>query len=179
MTRPLTIKQEAFCQAFILHGDKSEAYRGAYNTSRMKPESVNNLAYRLFEKVEIRSRIDYLRKQIEEDNKATIGEIVSTLSDMLRFDIGELYDENGKLKNIHDIPKKARLMISQLDSDEIKAYIDGKTIIIGQTKKLKVFDKLNAVEKLMKHLGGYENDNKQKAPIIKTKVIWNGKEIEI
>jgi len=164
MTRPLTIKQEAFCQAFILHGDKSEAYRGAYNTSRMKPETVNRNAFELFNDNKITTRISYLRKQIEEDNKTTIGEIVSTLSDMLRFDIGELYDENGKLKNIHDIPKKARLMISQLDSDEIKAYEGGETIIIGQTKKLKVFDKLNAVEKLMKHLGGYEKDNEQKAP---------------
>jgi transcriptional regulator of heat shock response len=174
-TNSLTIKQEAFCQAYIRLGDKSAAYREAYSTGKMKSETVNRMAFELFNNHKITTRIDFLRGKIEQDNKATIGEIVNTLSDMLRFDVAELYDSNGNLKNIHSIPKKARLMIAQLETEEIKV----KNESIGQTKKLKVFDKLQAVEKLMKHLGGYEKDNQQKAPLVKTKIIWNGKEIEV
>lgn len=165
-TNNITIKQEAFCQAYVRLGDKSAAYREAYSCGGMKMETVNKRANELSKHGEVSGRIEFLRNEIKEDNKVTIGEIVSTLSDMLRFDIGELYDENGKLKNIHDIPKKARIMISQLDTDEIKAYMDGESIVVGQTKKLKVFDKLQAVEKLMKHLGGYAVDNSQKKPEI-------------
>ncbi|WP_339889819.1 terminase small subunit [uncultured Flavobacterium sp.] len=160
-TSNLTIKQEAFCQAYIRLGDKSAAYREAYSTSKMKPESIHVKAVHLSNEVKISTRIEFLRSQIQEDNKVTISEIVNTLSDMLRFDISELYDSNGNLKNIHSIPKKARIMIAQLETDEIN--IKGQTI--GHTKKLKVFDKLQAVEKLMKHLGGYESDNKQKASL--------------
>jgi len=171
----LTIKQEAFCQAYIRLGDKSAAYREAYNTSKMKPESINRKAFELFVNVNITARIEFLRSEIQVDNKATISEIVNTLSDMLRFDVAELYDSNGNLKNIHSIPKKARLMIAQLETDEIRVRNES----IGQVKKVKVFDKMQAVEKLMKHLGGYEKDNAQKTPVVKTKIIWNGKEIEV
>lgn len=156
----LTIKQEAFCQAYIRLGDKSAAYREAYSTSRMKPESINVKAVHLSNEVKISTRIDFLRQEIKEDNKATISEVLNTLSDMLRFDISELYDSNGNLKNIHSIPKKARLMISQLETDEI--YLKNETI--GQVKKVKVFDKMQAVEKFMKHFGAYEKDNSQKKP---------------
>ncbi|MGL4546014.1 MAG: terminase small subunit, partial [Plesiomonas sp.] len=37
----LTEKQEKFCKALIETGNQSEAYRRAYNTENMKPESVN------------------------------------------------------------------------------------------------------------------------------------------
>lgn len=160
MNKPLTIKQEAFCQAYIRLGDKSAAYREAYNTSKMLPSTINRKGAEMFENGIITARVEALRAEIKEDNKITISEIVSTLSDMLRFDVAELYDENGKLKNIHSIPKKARIMISQLETDEIKV----KGLVVGSIKKVKIFDKLQAVEKLMKHLGGYEKDNDQKKP---------------
>lgn len=171
----LTIKQEAFAQAYIRLGDKSAAYREAYNTSKMKSETVNRNSFKLFNDNKIATRIEFLRTEIQVENKATISEIVNTLSDMLRFDVAELYDSNGNLKNIHSIPKKARLMIAQLETDEIRVRNES----IGQVKKVKVFDKMQAVEKLMKHLGGYEKDNAQKTPVVKTKIIWNGKEIEV
>ena len=90
---------------------------------------------------------------------------------MLRFDIAEIYDEAGNLKHIHSIPKKARLMISELSSDELKGTVKGKTVAVGQTKKVKVFDKLQAIEKLMKHFGGYKADNDQSKPEIH--INWN------
>jgi len=161
-TNELTIKQEAFCQAYILLGDKSAAYRESYSTKNMKAETINERASRLSNEYKISTRIAFLQKEIKEENKATISEVLNTLSDMLRFDISELYDSNGNLKSIHSIPKKARLMISQLETDEI--YV--KNEAIGQVKKVKVFDKMQAVEKFMKHFGAYEKDNGQKQLIV-------------
>jgi hypothetical protein len=61
----LTPKQEAFCQAICDGMSQSDAYRHAYNASKIKTESVNNLAYRLVGKVEIRSRIQELKSKLE------------------------------------------------------------------------------------------------------------------
>ena len=58
----LTPKQEKFCLAYLETGNASEAYRQAYSTGKMKPESVNNLAFRLLQHVEIGSRLSELRK---------------------------------------------------------------------------------------------------------------------
>lgn len=43
----LTIKQEAFCQAYIETGNASEAYRTAYAADKMKPEAVHVQACKL------------------------------------------------------------------------------------------------------------------------------------
>lgn len=165
-TNNLTIKQEKFCQAYIRLGDKSAAYREAYNASNMKPESVNNKAYVLFDKVYIRSRIDELRAAVAERNKITLDELISTLAGMVRFDPAKMYDENGNLKNIHDIPVEGRRMISKIKSFEEYSGRGENRELIGFTKEVDVYDKLTAVEKLMKHLGGYERDNQQKTPLL-------------
>ena len=41
----LTTKQEKFCAEMLEHGDASKAYRAAYNTSKMKPATINRTAH--------------------------------------------------------------------------------------------------------------------------------------
>ena len=170
----LTIKQEAFCQAYILLGEKTAAYREAYSCENMKPETIHVKANELFNVGKVTVRVQELQNELRERNNITIDGIVGNLADMLQFDLVELYDENGNLKNIHQIPKKARLMIAEFCSDEIIAK--GKSI--GQSKKIKVFDKLSVIEKLMKHLGGYEKDNKQKDQSVSISVSVTKEEIK-
>lgn len=158
----LTIKEENASQAYIRLGDKSAAYREAYSCSNMKPETINRRAFDLFNKGKIKARIEFLQSEIVERNKVTIDEVVENLADMLRFDIGELYDDQGRMKPLKQIPKSARLMISSVETEEVKV----RNSVVGITKKVKIFDKLGAIEKLMKHLGGYKVDNEQKAPLI-------------
>lgn len=157
MAATLTAKQESFCQAYIKLGDKSAAYREVYDTSKMKPASVNRLAVALFDNIKITSRVAELQNELKKRNDVSIDEVVTTLANMLRFDIADLYKEDGSLKPIKDMSKEARLMIQQLDTDEI--FIKGKTI--GLTKKVKTYSKVDAIEKLMKYLGGYEKDNRK------------------
>jgi phage terminase small subunit len=154
----LTEKQERFCQAYIRLGDKSAAYREAYDASSMKPESINRKAVELFDDGKITARVKELQDEVKSRNDVTVDEIVKTLSGMMRFDIADLYDSDGVLLPVHAMPKEARLMISSIDTDEL---FMGK-MLIGQTKKIRLYSKLDGIEKLMKHLGGYEKDNKQR-----------------
>lgn len=95
MNIKLTPKQEAFCQDYIQTGNKSAAYRMSYNCSKMKNESINRKAFELFENVNVTTRIKQLQSVVAERNKITIDEIVSSLAYMVRFEIAELYDDNG------------------------------------------------------------------------------------
>lgn len=52
----LTPKQEHFSKAYIETGNASEAYRIAYDTDKMKTETIHRKASELMNRVKIRSR---------------------------------------------------------------------------------------------------------------------------
>jgi len=158
----LTDKQESYCQNYIVCMNQSTAYRIAYDADSMNANSVAREACLLHANPNITQRIKQLQAEHYERNKASIDELVNVLSGMVRFDIADLYDDSGNLLPIKEMPLIARQMISELTSDEIK--MGGS--VIGEVKKVKTIAKLDAVEKLMKHLGGYEKDNKQKAILV-------------
>lgn len=154
----LTDKQEKYCQSYVVCGNQSAAYRMAFEADAMNVNTVAVEACRLHSDPNITLRIKEIQKEAYERNKITIDEIIKSLAGMVRFDIADLYDEEeGRLKPLHEMPKEARLMIQHLETDEIML----KGTVIGYTKKLRTYSKLDAIEKLMKHLGGYEKDNQQ------------------
>jgi hypothetical protein len=63
----LTPKQEAFAIAVASGMTQADAYRSAYNVKpTTKPESVQTKAYQMMQMVQIRSRVDELKKPIIE-----------------------------------------------------------------------------------------------------------------
>lgn len=160
----LTEKQEKYCQMYLVSGNQAAAYRVAYDADAMNVNTVYSEACRLHANPKITTRIKELQQEAYERNKVTLDEMIQTLAGMVRFDIADLYDEEGKLLPLRQMPLAARQMINQLDSDELFTIIDGHREVIGFTKKIRTYNKLDAVEKLMKHLGGYEKDNLQRKP---------------
>lgn len=147
-------KQKRFCEEYVvtLNGAQSAINAGySEKTARQK-------AYELLSQDDIQKRIQELQKEVSDRNKITVDECVSLLASMARFDIADLYDTAGNLKPIHDIPKDTRLVIESIDTDEITA--EGAKI--GEVKKLKLSNRRANIIELMKHLGGYNEDNKQK-----------------
>jgi len=129
------------------------AIRAGYSQNTANEQASQNLA-----KLNIQERVAELQKEISERNKITVDECVGMLATMARFDIANIYDEEGNAKDIHSIDADTRMAIESLDSEEM--VIDGMKI--GETKKIKMSSRrLNIIE-LMKHLGGYEKDNSQK-----------------
>ena len=56
----LTAKQEKFIQGIVSGLSQREAYKQAYNTNKMKNETVDNKAYILFKNDEVRARYNEL-----------------------------------------------------------------------------------------------------------------------
>ena len=59
----LTPKQEKFVDGVISGMTYSDAYRAAYNCARMKPETINNKAYGLMQRGDIRARVEKARAE--------------------------------------------------------------------------------------------------------------------
>jgi len=167
-TQRLTPKQEKFCQEYIITGNKSEAYRNSYSAGNMKSETINNKAYQLMLREDIRARVEQLQNELKKRNEITLDKVIKGIADIATFDIAELYDENGVFKNIHDIPKNVRTAISGIKTlEEFDGYGKDKESI-GFTKDVKIINKLDAYRELMKYFGGYELHNKQKTDSVVT-----------
>jgi phage terminase small subunit len=61
----LTPKQEAFCQAICDGKNQSDAYRHAYNASKMKPETVQVKASELMANGMVTVRVQELKSKLE------------------------------------------------------------------------------------------------------------------
>lgn len=77
----LTVKQEKFCQKYVETGNASEAYRYAYDTSRMKPESVNRKAKDATDHVKISARVAELRAVHAKRHQITVEKLLDELEE--------------------------------------------------------------------------------------------------
>lgn len=77
----MTPKQEKFAQLYVELGSAAEAYRGAYDASRMKPESIHRRAFDLLQHVKIKARIEAIREAAQERNKITVDTLLLELEE--------------------------------------------------------------------------------------------------
>lgn len=142
----LTIKQEAFCQAYIKSGDASKSYREVYSFKNMKPEVIHVRACELLKNSKVSVRIHELQSIAQ---KVSETEFKHTISDSLKLDI-EIIERYKKHIAVLENPK----------STDKEIEVAKRTIqFIG----IKGFD--SAMDRVSKKLGFYEKDNFQKNPI--------------
>lgn len=75
----MTPKQEQFARLYVETGNASEAYRQAYNTDNMKPETVTNEAYKLLQDPDISAMVDGLKEEARQRHAVTVGDLLSEL----------------------------------------------------------------------------------------------------
>lgn len=157
----LTGKQESFCQAIVKGKSQADAYRAAYNTKKMKAESVQNSAYKLSKNGEVRARIAELASKAAGKAELSIDRTLREIARLAYSDPRKFYDSEGNLRPIHELDDDTAACISSVEVDEIKM----EHAVIGHTKKVKQWDKNSALEKAMKFHGLYEKDNAQQQPV--------------
>jgi phage terminase small subunit len=147
-TSKLTIKQEAFAQAYIETGNASEAYRRAYQVSpSTKPNTVEKRACELLKHGKVAGRIAELQAGHQKRHDVTIDRIVGEYVKIAFADAGDYFDwgPNGvTVKDKSELTPEQRSVVA-----EVSQTVTEK----GGTIRVKLHDKLNALEKLGKHLG--------------------------
>lgn len=77
--KKLTTKQEKFVLSIIEGMNKTEAYKNAYDTSKMKANTINKKAYDLFNKPNIQKRYEELMQEVKENSIWTLEKSVEDL----------------------------------------------------------------------------------------------------
>lgn len=93
----LTKKQENFCNAFIETGNASEAYRIAYNTKNMKPETVRRKAKEVMDNGNVTARVAELKKQHAKRHNIAVDDLLDELEEnrQLALQGGQAAAANG------------------------------------------------------------------------------------
>lgn len=131
----LTLKQEKFCQYYVdIDGNASEAYRMAYDCSKMKQESVWRNAHALMQNIKVTSRIKEIREKRARDSEVKRETVERVLMDIITADPCDLYivDEHTgkvKMKSPSQLPKRTRNALKKIQNDRGKVTYEfnGKT----------------------------------------------------
>ncbi len=122
----LTEKQEKFCNYYLdCDGNASEAYRMAYDASKMQPDTINREASRLLSNHKIATRIAELRSERAEASKVNRDKVEKILMDIVTMDPNDLYIVDPvsgkiKLKSPNQMPKRARNAMKKISNDKGK-----------------------------------------------------------
>lgn len=109
--KELTFKQEKFVQNLIQGMTQREAYKNSYNAEKMKDETIDNKAYQLFKKDEVRARYDELLEELENEAIMTAQKRMMWLSNVVQG-----YTQEEVLVELPDGTKVKEKVPAKLDT---------------------------------------------------------------
>ena len=160
----LTDKQEKFVQELIKGKSQREAYKAAYNCSRMKDKTIDETASKLFNNHKVTTRYNELHDRLlQEAEDECIVSAKEVLRELKRIGFADIKDflsfRTAKTVVGHDKETGEPIIdfapiIELIDSE----VVDGKaiqevSINSKGTFSFKLHDKMAALDKLGKHLG--------------------------
>lgn len=144
----LTDQHRVFVAEYMVDRNATQAaIRAGYSK-----KTAHSQGPRLLEHVGVKAAIEAQIKAQEKRTLVTADEVILELKRIAMVDIGKAYANNGELLPMHEIPKHIRKAIAGVDVDEIWDGYGEDREVIGHTKKLKMLDKVRALELLGKHL---------------------------
>lgn len=139
----LNSKQLRFIDEYLIDFNATQAaIRAGYSK-----KTAGSQAFDLLKKPEIQQAIQAKQKELATKAGVTRERIIAEIARIAFSDVRKLFKETGGLKAIHEL------------DDETAGAVAGVDVIVSSgefpetTKKIKLWDKNSALEKLLKHLG--------------------------
>jgi len=120
-------------------------------------DSAKQEGWRLLQRDDIQEYLNKLRAELDDKTGINQQKVLREIARLAFADIRNYYDGNNNLRPIEDLDDDAAAALASIKSDEIYAG----EVTIGHSKEIKLYNKLDGLEKLARHLGLYEKDNSQ------------------
>ena len=177
----LTAKQLRFCMAYVETCNAAEAYRRAYDCANMSPGAIQTEALRLLDRPNVRAGIMKLQAAHRKRHEATVDKTLSELSRIAFSDIRNVLDWGPAVavidldgnntdekepcyKIMHGLALKAAADLSPEAAASISEVSQAK----DGTLKIKLYDKLSALDKIGRHLGMFKDAAKDEGEAVTT-----------
>ncbi|CAJ0860534.1 hypothetical protein AMST5_01311 [freshwater sediment metagenome] len=149
--KKLTPKQERFVSEYLKDLNATASYKRAGYDARGKSAEVN--AARLLGNARVAAAIAAAKAERSGRMMITAERVLTELARLAFSDIGQIFNGDGSMKPLSEMNEDARRAIVGLEVSEIR---DNDGVVIGYIKKIKLADKLSALEKIGKHIGLFD-----------------------
>jgi len=140
--------QARFCREFLVDLVATKAAeRAGYS-----PPSAASQACELLKQPKIQDRIAELNAGRMARVQITADMVLQELMRIGTCDIGEAFDDNGKLLAIRDMPELVRRAVSSVETEELFEGVGKDRAQVGVVRKIKFWEKTKGLELLGKHL---------------------------
>lgn len=152
----LTDKQERFCQEYLKDANATQAaIRAGYSE-----KTARSLGQRLLTNVDIKNRLDKLREPLEEQTTVSRNRIIEEYAKIAFSNVKDIFMVDNQLMNVCQMDDDVAAAVSSVETYEDFDPVTKQ--IVGTTKKVKLYDKIRALDSLGKIYGIFEKDNSQK-----------------
>ena len=149
----LTNKQIKFCHEYILDLNATQAaIRAGYSKNTARFIACENLT-----KPNIQQKLAELQAETAKRNQVTVDMIIEELKELGFSNIAD-FMHDGKMLPLAEVAKNKLKAVSQVKLTRSVNGNDKREII-----EFKLYDKLSALDKLARHCGFYEKDNRKKS----------------
>ncbi|MHB0965513.1 MAG: terminase small subunit [Bellilinea sp.] len=146
-----------FANAYLANGGNGTQ---AALTAGCPPKSAHVAASEYLKDPKVKEIILEANEKAQKIAGLSVERTLKELARLAYSDPRKFYDAEGNLIPIVNLGDDAAACIASFEVDEITVG----SAVIGQTKKIKHWDKNSALEKAMKYHGLYEKDNEQQKP---------------
>ena len=145
-----------FEQAYMSNGNNSTA---AAITAGYAKRTAYAKGHSLLKKLRESGRLAEVAQKAAQVAELSTERTLREVRDVAYNDPRRFFRENGTLKPPSEWDDAMAACVQSLEVGEVRSGKDGK--VVTWTSKIKFWNKLDAIDKAMKHLGLFERDNAQ------------------
>lgn len=149
----LTIKQEKFCNKYLECGNASEAYRYAYDCSKMSDNSVWCNASQLLADTKVAQRLEYLKSHLAEASGITALQIIREHQKIAFSDATRIRNGWMSLKEFESLTDDEKAYIRSVETKQTKRTTPMGDEVIDEQVKITCYDKQKALDSIVSMLG--------------------------
>lgn len=161
--KELTPKEELFVHRYIVDFNGAASCRDVGYSEH----SAKEIAAELLTKPHIQRRLKELQKELSDKNDNLAQRVVDELKKVGFSNIQDFIQSGNEIKDISTLDRDKAAVISSIKKSKT-TFGDGEgNEGEKEAVEFKMWDKLAALEKLGRHVGIFEVDNKQKSVVIR------------
>jgi phage terminase small subunit len=167
MATELTPKEKLFADEYLIDKNATRAHKAAYCSKSDNTAAVEG--HKLLRKPKIKAYISNKLEKVSKKAEITLERVLQEYGRIAFSDIRKIYDENSALKPIADLDDDSAAALAGIEVTEETDWKDGNKIVTGLTKKIRIHNKISALDSICKVMGWNAPEKKD--------ITSNGKDI--